>query len=70
MMSLRGIHLVFIAASIVLALMVTLWGIGMYISDRGSVGHLAFSVGSLVLGVGLGIYLVVFVRKSREIGME
>lgn len=70
MMSLRGIHLVFIAASIMLALMVTLWGIGMYMSDRGSVGHLAFAGGSLVSGVGMSIYLVLFVRKSREIGME
>ena len=70
MMSLRGIHLVFIAASIALALMVTLWGIGMYMSDRGSFGHLAFAAGSLVSGVGMSVYLVLFVRKSREIGMK
>ena len=70
MMSLRSIHLVFIAASIALALMVTLWGAGMYMSDRGSWGHLAFGLGSLVSGLGLSLYLVVFVKKTREIGME
>jgi hypothetical protein len=70
MMSLRGIHLLFITVSIALAAMTTLWGIGMYVSDRGSWGHLAFSIGSLVSGFGMGVYLVAFVRKTREIGME
>ena len=50
--------------------MTTLWGIGMYVSDRGSWGHLAFSVGSLASGLGMGIYLVTFIRKTRRIGME
>ena len=44
MMSLRGIHLLFIAVSIALTAMTTLWGIGMYVSDRGSWGHLALSL--------------------------
>ena len=70
MMSLRGIHLLFITVSIALAAMTTLWGLGMYVSDRGSWGHLAFSIGSLVSGFGMGAYLVAFVRKTREIGME
>ena len=70
MMSLRGIHLVFITASIAMTVMVDLWAIGMYVSDRGSWGHLAFAAGSLICGLGLGIYLIVFVRKTRQIGME
>ena len=70
MMSLRGIHLLFITVSIALAAMTTLWGIGMYVSDRGSWGHLASSIGSLVSGFGMGVYLVAFVRNTREIGME
>ncbi len=69
-MSLRVIHLVFIASSIMLAVMVTVWGIGMYTSGRGSVGHLAFSGGALLSAVALGVYMVKFVRKTREIGME
>ena len=70
MMSLRAIHLVFIGASIALTVMVALWGVAMYTSDRGSWGHLAFAVGSLVSGLVLGVYLVAFVRKTRRIGME
>ena len=70
MMSLRGIHLVFITASIAMTVMVDLWAIGLYVSDRGSWGHLAFAAGSLICGLGLGFYLIVFVRKTRQIGME
>ena len=68
--SLRVIHLVFIGSSIVLAVLVTVWGIGMYASGRGSVGHLAFSGGALLSAAALSIYMVMFVRKTREIGME
>ena len=69
-MSLRSIHLVFITASIVLAVLVAVWGVGMYTSGRGSVGHAVFAAGSLVSAVGLGVYMVAFVRKTRAIGME
>ena len=69
-MSLRSIHLVFITASIVLAVLVAVWGLGMYTSGRGSVGHVVFAAGSLVSAVGLGFYMVAFVRKTRAIGME
>jgi hypothetical protein len=70
MMSLRGIHLLFIAASIALAIMVALWGVAMYMSDRGTWGHLAFAAGSLASAGGMVLYLVEFTRKSREIGMR
>ena len=70
MMSLRGFHLVFIGASIALSLMVTLWGIAMYTSEQGSWGHLTFALGSLAFGLGMTAYLVAFIRKTRQIGME
>ena len=70
MTSLRSIHLVFIVASIALAVMVAVWGVGMYLSDRGSVGHLAFAVGSALSGAAMTVYLVAFIRKTRQIGME
>jgi hypothetical protein len=70
MMSLRGFHLVFIVASIALTVMVALWGLGMYGSDRGSLGHLAFALGSLLSGAGMAIYLIAFIRKARRIGMQ
>lgn len=70
MMSLRGFHLLFIISSIVLTLMVTVWGVGMYASNQGSWGHLIFSIGSLLSGVGMAFYLVAFRRKTRQIGMR
>ena len=70
MMSLRSIHLVFIAASIALTVMVTVWGSGMYASGQGGIGHLAFAIGSAVSGVAMTIYLIVFVRRSKQIGMK
>lgn len=70
MMSLRSIHVAFIVASIALALMVTVWGAGMYMTDSGGVGHLAFGVGALLSGVGMTAYLTVFIRKTRRIGMQ
>lgn len=69
-MSLRSIHVVFIAASIALTLMVAAWGAGMYLSDRGGLGHLAFAGGALLSGIGMGTYLTVFIRKTRQIGMQ
>lgn len=69
-MSLRGMHLVFIVASIALAVMVTVWGAAMYMSDRGTWGHLAFAAGSLASAGGMAIYLIGFTRKSRAIGMR
>lgn len=69
-MSLRSIHLIFIVSSIVLAILVAIWSIGMYASGQGSVGYVAFAVGSLLSGSGLAVYLVAFVRKTRAIGMK
>lgn len=69
-MSLRAIHLVFITASILLAAFMTFWGVAMFMTERGSMGHLAFAAGSLCAAVGMGLYAVKFVRKTREIGMH
>ena len=69
-MSLRSIHLVFIAASILLAAFTTFWGVAMFMTERGNVGHLAFAGGSLCAVAGMAFYAVKFVRKTREIGMR
>ena len=69
-MSLRAIHVVFIVSSIVMTVVVAVWGVGMYTSGRGSLGHLAFGGGSLLAGVAMAGYLMIFLRKTREIGME
>jgi len=69
-MSLKGVHLLFIVASITLAAVMGVWGIWMYMSGRGSMGHVALSGLSFVLGAALTVYAVQFVRKSREIGLR
>jgi hypothetical protein len=69
-MSLRSIHLAFIISSIVLSIFVSIWGIRMYASSEDSIWHLVFAVVALLSAVGMTLYLVVFVRKTREIGMK
>ena len=69
-MSLRAIHLVFIAASILLAVFTTVWGTVMFLSERGAAGHLVFAAISFVAVAGMSVYAVRFVRKTREIGMR
>jgi hypothetical protein len=69
-MSLRAIHLVFIAASILLAVFTTIWGALMFLSERGAIGHLLFAVISFLAVAGMSIYAVQFIRKTRAIGMR
>ena len=69
-MSLRAIHLVFIAASILLAVFTTVWGVLMFMSERGVAGHLVFAVISFAAVAGMSVYAVRFVRKTRAIGMR
>ena len=69
-MSLRAIHIVFIVASILLAAFTTFWGVAMFMTERGVAWHLAFAAGSLCAVVGMAVYAVKFVRKTREIGMH
>lgn len=69
-MSLRSIHLVFIAASILLAALTTWWGVAMFLTGRGGSGYLLFAGGSLGAVIGMAIYAVLFIRKTRAIGMH
>ena len=68
-MSLRAFHVVFVVASIALTLMMAVWGGVNYGSDRGTVWHLVTSVGSVVTAGVLAVYVVKFVRKTRELGL-
>ena len=69
-MSLRAIHIVFISASIVLAAMVTVWGVVMFTSGRGGMGHVLFAAGSALSAGLMSVYAVKFVRKTRELGIQ
>ena len=69
-MSLRGFHILFIVASIALALMMAVWGGVTWGSVRGTGWHLVTAVGSLATAGLLTVYAVKFVRKTREIGLK
>ena len=69
-MSLRGFHILFIAASIGLALMMAVWGGVTWGSARGTGWHLVTAAGSLATAGLLSAYAVRFVRKTREIGLK
>ncbi|MXZ69984.1 MAG: hypothetical protein F4Z04_00545 [Acidobacteria bacterium] len=69
-MSLRSIHLVFIVASILLAALMTWWSVAMFTTGRGGSGYLLFAGGSLAAVIGMSVYAVLFVRKTRAIGMR
>ena len=69
-MSLRAIHIVFIVASIALALFTAFWAVAMFQSDRGGAGHLVFAGGSFSVALGMLVYAVKFVRKTRELGIR
>ena len=69
-MSLRAFHVVFVAASIALSLMMAVWGVVTYGTDRGSVGHLVTAGGAVIIAGLLTVYAVKFVRKTREIGLS
>ncbi len=69
-MSLRSFHLVFIIASILLALMMAVWGGVTYGTERGSIWHLATALGSVVTAGLLVAYFLTFIRKTRELGLR
>ena len=65
-MSLKAFHIVFVAASIVLALMFGVWSLMSYF-EGGPVRDLIFGIGSLVVGVGLVFYGKYVLRKLKDI---
>lgn len=69
-MSLRSFHVLFIVASIGLALMMAVWGGVTWGSARGTGWHLVTAAGSLATAGLLAVYAVKFVRKTREIGLK
>lgn len=69
-MSLKGVHLVFILASIALAVFMAIWAAGVYVSGTGSAAHIATAVCSLAAAGGLAVYAARFVRKARRIGLD
>ena len=69
-MSLRAVHILFIVASILLALFMGVWAVSMFRSPAGSGGHLTTGVASFAIAAGLTAYARAFVRKTRRVGIE
>ncbi|MBM61782.1 MAG: hypothetical protein CL484_02395 [Acidobacteria bacterium] len=69
-MGLRSFHLVFIVASILLSVMMGAWGGVTYGTVRGTPWHLVTVVGALLVAGLLSVYLVKFIQKTRELGLD
>jgi hypothetical protein len=67
-MSLKAFHLVFIAASILLAFAVAGWGVQSYVT-RGGGEDLLLAMISLAGGIGLVIYGMKVRRKLRGVSI-
>jgi len=63
-MSLRGFHVVFIAASALLALFVAAWCLGVLPGGPGEI-HVVAGVASLLACASLVVYETWFLRKTR-----
>lgn len=65
-MSLKAIHIVFIVASIVLALGFGAWALKEYF-DGGLKSYVWYGAGSLAVGLGLIFYLRSVIRKLKDV---
>ena len=66
-MSLKAFHLVFIAASILLALGFAGWSLMNYFSPQGSRLDLVLAIGSAVVAVALVFYERYFLKKLKNV---
>ena len=67
-MSLKAFHIVFIAASILLAFLVGGWGLRQFLAGEGGSG-LMLAIVFLVSGCVLVVYGMRFVHKLKELGI-
>jgi hypothetical protein len=66
-MSLKAFHIVFIVASILLALGFGVWEAKAWLDTRRPL-DLAFGIGSLLAGIGLIFYARYFLKKLKKVG--
>ena len=66
-MSLKAFHLVFIIASILLALGFGAWSLVNYFSQHGGIWYLLAGIGSLLAAVGLVFYERYFLKKTKNV---
>jgi len=65
-MSLKAFHLFFISVSVLLSFGIGGWGIQSYLTDSNDVGILV-GLFFILLGVGLIIYEMRFIRKFKHV---
>ena len=65
-MSLKAFHIVFVTASILLALLFGIWSLVNYFHD-GTLRDLLFGIGSLIVGVALVFYERYALKKLKDI---
>jgi hypothetical protein len=68
-MNLTSFHVLFIGLSVLLAFAFGAWAFNVYWSPAGSVGYLGTGIASVLVAWALAIYLAVFIRKVRRIGL-
>ena len=66
-MSLKAFHLIFIVASILLAIGFAAWSLMNYYSPGGGVWDLAMGVGSLIVALALVCYEKYFLKKLKNV---
>ena len=64
-MSLRGFHILFIMASIILSFFFGYWAFSGYQHDKAT-NYLWTAFGSCLMGVGLMIYSIYFIKKVKS----
>ncbi|MBI4659641.1 MAG: hypothetical protein HY735_12445 [Verrucomicrobia bacterium] len=67
-MSLKAIHLVFIAASTLLSIGFGVWCLKNYFQGLGSTSDLLLGLGSIAVAAGLICYGRYFLKKLKNIG--
>ena len=64
-MSLRAFHVLFIALSVILTAFFAAWAFGQYRAES-AIGYVVAAVTSLAAGIGLVIYGVAFLKKTKR----
>jgi hypothetical protein len=65
-MSLRAFHVLFIVLSVILTAFFAAWAFGQYQADP-AIGFVVAGVASLAAGIGLVLYLVAFLKKTKRL---
>jgi len=65
-MSLKAFHVIFITAACLLAFGFGAWMLNAYKAE-GAQSDLAFGIGSIIVGLGLVVYEICFLKKLKNV---